>query len=72
MNKEKTDTESDELEGSEKLMNELEKYNLLHKDDEFPDTPTDELDLENETDTKIVFAKAANQGDTERATPPQQ
>jgi hypothetical protein len=52
VNKEKTDTESDELEGSEKLMNELEKYNLLHKDDEFPDTPTDELDLENETDTK--------------------
>ena len=33
-------------------VNELEKYNLLHKGDEFPDTATDELDLENETDTK--------------------
>ena len=71
LNKEKTDTETDfgaptiprrqtweyneacgDCNDAGEPVNELEKYNLLHKDDEFPDTPTDELDLENETDTK--------------------
>jgi hypothetical protein len=71
LNKEKTDTETDfgaptiprrqtweyneacgDCNDAGEPVNELEKYNLLHKGDEFPDTATDELDLENETDTK--------------------